>query len=418
MRRVLAIAAAVLAATAAGLSGCAYLVFRDMAALPSEALAYEASPSAPHAADRAQASRPFSASFVAGHAGTEITDLLGPWAVLEASGLFANRLVAASLSPRPLTGGLFALPDDRLRDARPADLIVIPAVVDPAEPALLAWLRANAPHGRSVLSVCAGAELAAAAGLLEGRRTTTHAFSLASLQERYPGAHFLPGHRYVEDGPIVSSAGVTAGIDAALLVVERFSSRAHAERTAGRLGIAWLREADPGGERARPGYEGVGAGDLGPIVWNLARRPWRRDVAVGLRNGTSELALAVALDAFPRTLRARVHPFPLSPTDRGGDAPGRPVTLAHGLRVLAPAPPPPDRIETWVHLPGNVEGRVHLPAAAPENAERFDLRDAAPGEVLERTLAYIAAEHGARTARYVARMIEAPEALVARVSGR
>jgi transcriptional regulator GlxA family with amidase domain len=86
--------------------------------------------------------------------------------------------------------------------------------------ALLTWIRRTAPQCRRVATVCSGAFIGAAAGLLEGRRVTTHWARARELAEAYPGLTVDPDPIYIRDGKYWSSAGVTAGIDLALALVQ------------------------------------------------------------------------------------------------------------------------------------------------------------------------------------------------------
>jgi len=94
------------------------------------------------------------------------------------------------------------------------------AVDAAADEALVAWIAAAAPRCRRVATVCSGAFLGAAAGLLEGRRVTTHWARARELAETYPGLDVDPDPIYVRDGKFWSSAGVTAGIDLSLALVQ------------------------------------------------------------------------------------------------------------------------------------------------------------------------------------------------------
>jgi len=88
-----------------------------------------------------------------------------------------------------------------------------------ADPDLIAFVRAAASRCRRVAAVCTGAFIAAAAGLLDGRRVTTHWAAAAELQSAYPALEVDPGPLYIRDGQVWTSAGVTAGIDLALAMV-------------------------------------------------------------------------------------------------------------------------------------------------------------------------------------------------------
>jgi transcriptional regulator GlxA family with amidase domain len=110
---------------------------------------------------------------------------------------------------------------------------------------LVAWIAGQAGRARRVCSVCSGTFLLAAAGLLAGRRCTTHWRNCAELQRRYPDLTVEPDPIFVRDGKIWSSAGVTAGIDLALALVEEDLGRALALETARQL-VVFLKR--PGGQ--------------------------------------------------------------------------------------------------------------------------------------------------------------------------
>ena len=88
-----------------------------------------------------------------------------------------------------------------------------------ADPDLVTFVRAAASRSRRVATVCTGAFIAAAAGLLDGRQVTTHWAAAAELQAAYPALQVDPGPLYIRDGHVWTSAGVTAGIDLALAMV-------------------------------------------------------------------------------------------------------------------------------------------------------------------------------------------------------
>jgi transcriptional regulator GlxA family with amidase domain len=135
------------------------------------------------------------------------------------------RTLSADGAPVRTSSGLTLVPDGTLEQApRAIDTLIVPggdgtrAVV--RDDALLAWI-ADASHGaRRTTSVCTGAFLLAAAGLLDGRRATTHWASAGALARRYPNVTVEPDPIFVRDGPLWTSAGVTAGMDLALALVE------------------------------------------------------------------------------------------------------------------------------------------------------------------------------------------------------
>ncbi len=114
-----------------------------------------------------------------------------------------------------------------------------------ADPVLVDWVRARGMRARRVASVCTGAFLLAASGLLDGRRAATHWSFCAELARRFPAVRVEPDPIFVRDGPVWSSAGVTAGIDLALALVEEDLGRVVALAVARYL-VVFLKR--PGGQ--------------------------------------------------------------------------------------------------------------------------------------------------------------------------
>jgi len=132
----------------------------------------------------------------------------------------------ASLGGRAVrtSSGLRVTPGEDLREfrVRRPDLLIVPGGEGArrADPELAGWLRAHGRQGSRLVSVCTGAFLLAEAGLLDGRRVTTHWAYCTALAEKYPQISVDPEPIFVRDGNIATSAGVTAGIDLALALVE------------------------------------------------------------------------------------------------------------------------------------------------------------------------------------------------------
>jgi len=157
-----------------------------------------------------------------------LLDLGGPVQVFDTAGYRLNFVAAepgeltsaqglrlAGLGPLPATGpgDLILIPGPRLRAPTPENPLVPPAVGP--------WLRAAADAGSRIASVCTGAAALAEAGLLTGRRCTTHWSMIDLMRRHYPAARVQDAVLYVHDGPVSTSAGVAAGIDLALSLVER-----------------------------------------------------------------------------------------------------------------------------------------------------------------------------------------------------
>jgi len=192
----------------------------------------------------------------------EVLDFAGPYEVFSrtrlvpgvesrrsnASAPFEVFTVAASRAPVTATGGLRVLPDVDFDSAPPIDILVVPGGFGTRallrDEATLAWIRQTAGAARQVTSVCTGALLLARTGLLAGRRATTHWGALGLLAEVDPTIRVEPDLRVVDD-VIVTSAGVSAGIDMALAVVESLCGRAVADETAHYMDYPRTRPVSP-----------------------------------------------------------------------------------------------------------------------------------------------------------------------------
>ncbi|WP_326701068.1 GlxA family transcriptional regulator [Streptomyces sp. NBC_01754] len=164
--------------------------------------------------------------------GVQSLDVSGPMEVFAGASRFPDavyELRTASLGGAPVrcTNGLTLVPDGALEDAVVPDMLLVPGgqgTRDP-DPALIDWLRAHAPDPDRLLSVCSGALLLARAGQLDGHRVTTHWALCDRLARNHPAVEVDPDPVFVRDGRLSTSAGVTAGIDLALALVEEDHGR-------------------------------------------------------------------------------------------------------------------------------------------------------------------------------------------------
>jgi transcriptional regulator GlxA family with amidase domain len=104
---------------------------------------------------------------------------------------------------------------------------------------VLEWLRRVTPTAQLNTSVCTGAFLLGAVGLLDGHSATTHISALDNLAQRFPTVTVRRDVRWVDEGPIVTAAGVSAGIDMSLHLLERLDSRELAEDIAAYMEYRW-----------------------------------------------------------------------------------------------------------------------------------------------------------------------------------
>jgi transcriptional regulator GlxA family with amidase domain len=133
-------------------------------------------------------------------------------------------------------GGLLVQPNHTLDEHPPLDLVVIPGGYgtrrEQENPVILDWIARQRRTGALTTSVCTGAFLLGAAGLLDGLRATTHWTTIDGLRAHLPTTNVLADARVVDEGEIITSAGVSAGIDMALHVVRRLHGDEVARRTA------------------------------------------------------------------------------------------------------------------------------------------------------------------------------------------
>ncbi|MBW2723000.1 MAG: GlxA family transcriptional regulator [Deltaproteobacteria bacterium] len=199
--------------------------------------------------------------------GAQILDITGPLEVFAAasrvlaeesaegavSGGYRSEIAAVASGPIRMSGGVEIVARQSLAescgDARPVDTLMVPGGMGTRRalenPDHIAWIRTLAPRARRVASVCTGTFLLAEAGLLEGRSVTTHWMNCDDLRKYYPGLRVEPEPIFIKDGDIYTSAGVTAGMDLALALVEEDFGRQVALRVA-QLLVMFLKR--PGGQ--------------------------------------------------------------------------------------------------------------------------------------------------------------------------
>jgi len=177
--------------------------------------------------------------------GAVLIDFAGPWEVfgnasyvgadgtMDMAGKagFNTYTVAEKKSQITVGGGMKIMPDYTFADAPSPKLIVIPAQGGAGD-AMIAWIRAAAKTADVTMSICTGAFVLAQTGLLSGRSATTHHGSYADLAMQYPDIRVKRGYRFVDEGNIATSGGLTCGVDLAFHIVERYSGRKRAEQTA------------------------------------------------------------------------------------------------------------------------------------------------------------------------------------------
>lgn len=184
----------------------------------------------------------------------EVLDFAGPYEVFttasrvhqrrepQAAAPFRVVTVARESGPVRARAGLQVIPDHTFATCPAVDLLLVPGGVVTAEldmPTVAAWIARTAASATLTASVCTGAFLLAQAGLLDGNPATTHWEDIADMRAMFPGVTVLDERRWVDAGPVVTSAGISAGIDMSLHLVERLGGRELALATARQMDFDW-----------------------------------------------------------------------------------------------------------------------------------------------------------------------------------
>ncbi|MCE8536936.1 DJ-1/PfpI family protein [Ruegeria pomeroyi] len=193
--------------------------------------------------------------------GAHNLDVIGPLEILATTAYFSADglqpydigIVAERAGPLPASSGLTITAalsfEDVLADDRAIDTLMIAgghgSSAAMKDPALVAFLRAAAPRARRIASICTGALVLAEAGLLDGRRASTHWFWCPKMETDYPDVRVDRDSIYVRDGNIWTSAGVTSGMDLALALIEDDLGHAAALQVA-RFSVMYMMR--PGGQ--------------------------------------------------------------------------------------------------------------------------------------------------------------------------
>ena len=179
----------------------------------------------------------------------EVLDFCGPFEVFSVASHFTDTpafhvfTVAEKPGPVLARGGLSVNPHHRPADCPRPDLLLAPGGQgtrrEMHNAALTDWIKARSREAELVLSVCTGALLLAKAGLLDGLAVTTHHGAIDLLRQVAPKSTVHAGRRFVDNGRVVCSAGIAAGIDMSLHVVARLLGREVAEKTARQMEYPW-----------------------------------------------------------------------------------------------------------------------------------------------------------------------------------
>nr|WP_042180409.1 helix-turn-helix domain-containing protein [Kibdelosporangium sp. MJ126-NF4]CEL14381.1 Transcriptional regulator, AraC family [Kibdelosporangium sp. MJ126-NF4]CTQ88746.1 Transcriptional regulator, AraC family [Kibdelosporangium sp. MJ126-NF4] len=195
-----------------------------------------------------------------------------------------------------------------LDDANDADTVIVPGTApdQPPHPRVLRLLKAAVDRGARVASICTGAFTLAAAGLLDGRRATTHWMLAGHLADWYPDVRVEPAVLFIDDGQILTSAGVAAGLDLCLHLVRRDHGAAVAADTARQIVMPPQRSGGQAQFIEHPDPTGGDAGDLAPTL------RWMRDnLATPMSLGDIAANATMSTRTLSRRFRAQTGTTPL-----------------------------------------------------------------------------------------------------------
>ncbi|HWU17868.1 MAG TPA: DJ-1/PfpI family protein [Devosia sp.] len=303
---------------------------------------------------------------------TETTDYLMPAGILRRADIADVQLLATREGPVDLFPALRVEPDATIAAfdaAHPqgADYVIVPAMTRDDDPAVMAWLREQANKGSMIIGICAGAKVVAAAGLLDGRKGTTHWFSVDDLQAM-SSVSYVPDRRFVADRGVATTTGITASMPMMLTLIEAIGGRAKAEQVAVDLGVGqWDASHDSSAFRLTRPFATT-------IMGNVLAFWQREEIDLALTPDFDAVSLALVADAWSRTYRSRA----LTSAPEAA-----PIVDRDGIRIL------PDRVAA--------AGSAITPPGLTK-----------PAAALDATLAEIATRYGKPTADVVAMQLEYP----------
>lgn len=317
-------------------------------------------------------------AIVGENSGTELTDYVIPYGILRQADVGEVVPIATKVGPMTMRPALRLQPQGSIADfdaryPQGADYVVVPAVVRRDDPRLLGWIREQAAKGSTLVSICDGALAVAGSGAMDGHRATAHWATAGFRRKHYPNIRWVDNRRYVADGTIVSSAGISAAIPTSLALVEAIAGRERAAKVASEIGTPdWSPNHDS--QRFHPKL----GRNLSAFATTQYLNSWfHKPQALGIpvRAGVDEVALALTADAYTRTNRA--HAYALGTSQEA-------VETLHGLRLL------PEQTDAR-----SVTRQVAVPTGKP-------------GLALDRVLTDIARSYGRQTAYGVALDFEYP----------
>lgn len=308
--------------------------------------------------------------------GTETTDYLMPYGILRRADVADVVTLATGPGPVQLYPVLKVEPQATIaqfdvQHPDGADYVIVPAMIRDDDPVALQWIRNQSARGAIIIGVCVGAKVVGEAGLLHGKRATTHWYSVKELRGKHPTMRYVGDRRFVVDGSVATTTGISASMPISLTLIEAIAGRDRARAVGRDIGIAeWdARHESDAFKFTRP-FALTAIGNTAAF--------WARErLGIELKDGVDEVSLALAADAWSRTYRSQAVTFAATADAR---------QTRGGLRIY------PEQV------------------AANWPAERLLslVGERKPAEALDETLRAMTARYGARTTDFVAMQLEYP----------
>lgn len=351
------------------------------------------------------ASKPTVAVLLANEA-TEVFDFLVPYEMFAMTKAYNVYAVAPDRQIKSLTGGLDVVPHysfdemDAMLGKSP-DIIVIPfmPILNEKKYApVREWIRKHSSDKTTLISICNGAENLADTGLLNGKSAATHWGDINRLIKKYPEIHWVKDRRFVPQGNIVSSAGLTSGIDATLYVISQQLGEAAAKKVAKEMNY--------------PSYDYVTNPQMKPFVAGLSdityvlnnAYQWKKVKAgVLLYNGADELDLSAAFDTYAASGTT---------TTLTVSSANEPIVTKHGLNLVARyqmtnVPKLAKMIVVGADAESAASEDITQWKNSGNNAKLLFLhRDAADRFAMDPAFEDLAAQEDVRTAKFAAKRLE------------
>lgn len=307
---------------------------------------------------------------------TETTDYLLPYGVLRRADVADVVTLATRPGPVTLYPVLKVEPQATIAefDARHpegADYVIVPAMSRDDDPVALQWIRNQSARGAIIIGVCVGAKVVGEAGLLHGKRATTHWYSVKELREKHPTMRYVEDRRFVVDDRVATTTGITASMPMSLTLIEAIAGRDKARAVGRDIGL-------PDWDARHESDEFIFTRPFALTAIGNTAAFWAHErLGIELRDGVDEVSLALAADAWSRTYRSQAVTFAATADIR---------LSRSGLRIY-----PEEVTANW-----------------PAERLLSPVAEGKPAEALDETLREMTARYGSRTTDFVAMQLEYP----------